>query len=222
MKSSHVQFSDSLDGRLRVGVVLLKRVVNGPTTSALRERIEATTAEFRHTIGSRALTELEPVKRTRRLYHALGADPTKDRPASERLLRRVVREQPFPEVNQLVDALNLVSLSLQCPVGAYDWDQLAPPVLVRIGRPDETFIVGAGRRVRAGGRMVLVDGDGLFGSPSQDSSRAAIEPGTVRALVVTWFPADVSNAEIENATAEVIHAAETYCEAAADESGILG
>ena len=128
----------------------------------------------------------------------------------------------LPTVNQLVDAMNLVSLTVQSPLGIYDWDQVAPPVLVRIGRPEETFTSISGKLFRAGGRLVLVDGDDVFGSPSQDAERTRVHEGTVRALAIVWAPAGVSNDWLESVLKEVSQTAEEFCDASVAESGILG
>ena len=221
MQLSKLQRSDSLEGIARIGAVFLQNVSNGPTSSALLRRRKDMATEMKMTIGERPLSELEPVRQTRKLYHALGIDPTKDRPSSERLLKRVVQGRELPTVNQLVDAVNLVSLTVQCPLGIYDWDRLAPPVLVRIGRPEETFTSISGKLFRAGGRIVLVDGNDVFGSPSQDATRTRVHEGTVRAMAIVWAPAGVSNDWLESVLKEVSQTAREFCDASVAESGIL-
>ncbi len=221
MRLSQLQRSDSLEGIARVGAIFLQQVTNGPTSSALLRRRNDMATEMKMTIGERPLSELQPVRQTRKLYHALGIDPTKDRPSSERLLRRVVQGRELPTVNQLVDAMNLVSLTVQSPLGVYDWDRLVPPVLVRIGRPEETFTSISGKQFHAGGRIVLVDGDDVFGSPSQDAARTRVQEGTVRALAIVWAPAGVSNDWLESVLKEVGQTAEEFCDANVAESGIL-
>lgn len=222
MHLNKLQRSDSLEGIARLGAVFFQHVSNGPTSNDLLRRRNDMATEIRMTIGERPLSELEPVRQTRKLYHALGIDPTKDRPSSERLLKRVVQGRELPTVNQLVDAVNLVSLTVQTPLGVYDWDKIAPPVLVRIGRPDESFTTIGGKRFQAGGRIVLVDGESVFGSPSRDSERSKVGEGTVRALSIVWAPAGVSNDWLESVLKEVIQAAKDFCGARVAQSGILG
>ncbi len=178
-------------------------------------------SEIAHSIEGRVISSLEGVQLNRKLYHALGIDPTKDRPASERLLRRVVQKRPFPKVNQLVDAINLASLSLQCPFGVYDWDKVSPPVLMRVGRPDESYVAIGGKVYKVEGRLVLVDGESLFGNPGRDAQRTKVDEGTVRALVVAWFPAEVSNERMEAVLREIIDTTAEFCDAAPDAWGIL-
>ena len=221
MRLNKLQRSDSLEGIARIGAVFVQHVTNGPTSPALIQRRNDLATEMKMTIGDRRLSELEPVQQTRTLYHALGVDPTKDRPSSERLLKRVIQGRELPTVNQMVDAVNLVSLALQFPMGVYDWDKIVPPVLVRIGRPDESFTTIGGHLFQAGGRIVLVDGQDIFGSPSQDSEHTKVEEGTVRAMVIVWASAGVSNDSMENTLKEVTQAAQEFCDASVEEWGIL-
>jgi DNA/RNA-binding domain of Phe-tRNA-synthetase-like protein len=221
MELRQIQISDSLEGVARIGAVFFRELANGPVSSELRKRIDELAAELRQTIGGRPLAEIESIERNRKLYHRLGVDPTKERPSPERLLRRVLAHRPLPKVNRLVDAVNLASLSTQWPLGVYDWDKIVPPVLVRIGRPDDSYLTVSNRVVDLEGRLVLVDGEGLFGNPSRDSLRTLVTLGTVRALVIAWSPADAPNRALEGVLQEVIDLAGEFCQAKVAEWGIV-
>jgi DNA/RNA-binding domain of Phe-tRNA-synthetase-like protein len=222
MELKHVQLSESLADIARIGVVFFRQVSNGAVSATLRKRIESLSAELRQSIGNRTVSDLEAVKRTRKLYHLLGVDPTKDRPASERLLRRVVQNRQLPKLNKLVDSVNLVSLSVQRPLGVYDWDKIVPPVLVRVGRPDESYLGIANEAIGLEGRLVLVDGEGLFGNPSHDSARTQVTLGTVRAMVVAWATADTPKSQLEAVLGEITSVVKEFCDARVGESGVLG
>ena len=64
--------------------------------------------------------DVGPVDRARELYRRFGTDPTKMRPSSEALLRRMKKGEPMPRINSLVDVANALSVQLQVPVGLYD------------------------------------------------------------------------------------------------------
>ena len=127
----------------------------------------------------------------RSMYRAVGIDPTRRRPSSEALLRRVQRGEPLPRINSLVDISNWCSLEFQLPYGLYDLDQVTPPIALRLGRDGEQY---AGIRkdvVHVGGRLTLADAQGPFGNPSSDSARTMVVPGATRVLVVVFAPAAV-------------------------------
>ncbi len=216
-----IQLSPSLDEILRVGVVFLNSLVVRENSPQVRKPIEAFAEELRRTIGDRAPSELETVARSRRLYKSIGLDPTKDRPSSEKLLRRVLQGRPLPVVNDFVDSMNLISLRFQFPLGFYDWDRIAPPVLIRMGRPDESYRGIGGEMVSLQGKLVLVDGEGPFGNPTRDSERTCILPRTVRALVVAFAPRDTARAAFDEAIHEIVVAAEHHCGARASAAGLV-
>jgi DNA/RNA-binding domain of Phe-tRNA-synthetase-like protein len=129
--------------------------------------------------------DLEPARAP---YRRFGLDPTRHRPSSEALLRRVRRGDPLPRVNSLVDVANVVSLRLQVPVGLYDLGQVEGRLTVRLGREGEDY---AGIRrdvVNVAGRVCVADARGPCGNPSADSSRTMITTATQRAAWIFFLP----------------------------------
>ena len=124
-------------------------------------------------------------------------DPTKTRPSSEALLRRLRKGDALPRINSLVDVINWCSVESQLPFGLYDLDQITlendtAGVTLRLGRPGEEY---AGIRkdvVHLGGRLVLADANGPFGNPTSDSTRTMVTVQTTRALVVIFAPTGVA------------------------------
>jgi len=124
----------------------------------------------------------------RRMYSRVGLDPTKTRPSSEALLRRVRRGESLPRINSLVDVCNWCSLEFQLPYGLYDLDHVEGPIELRLGRPGEEYAGIRKERVHIAGRLTLADDRGPFGNPSSDSARTMVTKATVRALVVIFAP----------------------------------
>jgi DNA/RNA-binding domain of Phe-tRNA-synthetase-like protein len=122
------------------------------------------------------------------MYRRFGVDPTRTRPSSEALLRRVRKGDPLPRVNTLVDIGNWCSLETQLPFGIYDLAAIHGPVTLRVGTPGEEY---AGIRkdvVHVAGRLTLADDEGPFGNPSSDSARTMVTAQTRRALIVIFTP----------------------------------
>jgi len=76
-------------------------------------------------IKSRFLEQL-PVgySESRKLYRIFKIDPTKYRPSSEALWRRIKKGLPFPNINPYVDMINYLSLKHQISYGLYDADKI--------------------------------------------------------------------------------------------------
>ena len=73
------------------------------------------------------------------MYKRVGLDPTKRRPSSEALLRRVRKGDPLPRINSMVDVCNWCSLEFQLPYGLYDAAQIEGDVVLRLGREGESY-----------------------------------------------------------------------------------
>jgi DNA/RNA-binding domain of Phe-tRNA-synthetase-like protein len=124
----------------------------------------------------------------RQLYRRFGTDPTRMRPSSEALLRRVRRGHPLPRINSLVDVANVMSLRLQIPVGLYDLDRVEGQLMIRLGAQGEGYTGIGKERVNVEGRLCVADAAGPCGNPSADSARTQITTQTERAAWVYFLP----------------------------------
>jgi DNA/RNA-binding domain of Phe-tRNA-synthetase-like protein len=134
-----------------------------------------------------------PVETTavRTMYKRVGIDPTKTRPSSEALLRRVRKGDTLPRINSMVDVCNWCSFEFQLPYGLYDAAQIQGDVTLRIGREGESYPGIRKDDVHVGGRIALVDTRGPFGNPTSDSDRTMVTTATTRALLVVFAPREV-------------------------------
>jgi DNA/RNA-binding domain of Phe-tRNA-synthetase-like protein len=127
----------------------------------------------------------------RRMYRRTGIDPTKRRPSSEALLRRVRKGEALPRINSLVDICNWCSLEFQLPYGLYDLDRIEGDVMLRLGAEGESYAGIRKDEVHVAGRIALADARGPFGNPSSDSARTMVTAGATRALMIVFAPAEV-------------------------------
>lgn len=124
----------------------------------------------------------------RAMYRRVGLDPTRRRPSSEALLRRVTKGERLPRVNSLVDICNWCSLELQLPYGVYDRERIDGDVVLRLGGEGEEYPGIRKDVVHVGGRLTLADRLGPFGNPSSDSIRTMVTTGTTRVMAVIFAP----------------------------------
>jgi DNA/RNA-binding domain of Phe-tRNA-synthetase-like protein len=140
--------------------------------------------------------------RARALYRQFGIDPTRVRPSSEALLRRLKKGEPLPRINSLVDVANALSVQLQVPVGLYDLEKIhGEELVVRLGKDGETYTGIGKERVNVTGRICVADAEGPCGNPSADSARTMITTATERAAWIYFLP--VTEEEVDR-TAELI------------------
>jgi DNA/RNA-binding domain of Phe-tRNA-synthetase-like protein len=191
-----LSLAPQVTGRVVLGALALEGVTVKAADESLAEAVEAYGRELRQRYGQARSAELPGAHDARELYKALGLDPTKTRPSSEALARRVLKGEPLYRINTLVDALNLCSLRAQLPFGLDDLAQVAPPVVLRVGAPGEAYEGIRKGEVHVEGRPVLADARGPFGNPSSDSARTMITEGTRSALVPAYAPAGYSRARL--------------------------
>jgi DNA/RNA-binding domain of Phe-tRNA-synthetase-like protein len=155
-------------------------------------------------------SEIEAV---RTMYKRVGIDPTKRRPSSEALLRRVRKGEGLPRINSMVDVCNWCSLEFQLPYGLYDADHIEGDVLLRIGAEGESYAGIRKDEVHVGGRITLADRRGPFGNPTSDSARTMVTPSTQRALVVVYAPLVVSDMHLQRVLATTAERFHEFCHA---------
>ncbi|HSL19958.1 MAG TPA: phenylalanine--tRNA ligase beta subunit-related protein [Vicinamibacterales bacterium] len=166
----------------------------------------------------RGTADVEPhMAATRSMYRKVGIDPTKTRPSSEALLRRIKKGEGLPRINTLVDICNWCSAEFQLPYGLYDRERILGNVQFRLGDDGEEYRGIRKDTVHVAGRPTLADSSGAFGNPTSDSARTMVTPSTTQALVVVFVPREVPRTAIErviDATAEralrFAHGAEVF------------
>lgn len=185
----------AIASNISVGSFVVESISSGERPASLDEELATLEERYRsqwETPGD----ALEALKPARRLYHAFGIDPSKTRPSSEALLRRVLKSKDLYRVNAVVDAANLASLSFLLPVGLYDLKKIQPPVTLRAGGDDESFDGIRKDRVNLRGRPTLVDEVGPFGNPTSDSLRTSITSETESIWFVIFAPGDYPQAKL--------------------------
>lgn len=140
------------------------------------------------------LPDRPAVAAMRKLFRAAGCDPTRYRPSSEALLRRILKGESLPAIHPLVDLNNCLSVALALPCCIVAEGSFAPPVTLRAGLPGESYESLRGP-FNLEGKPLLADSQGPFGTPITDSQRVKVTDGTRRAWLVAYLPAGVVTPE---------------------------
>lgn len=181
------RMSDSLASIVRPGVLWL----NDAAVVGRDARLDPVLASAEAVVRSWPEPASEAAA-VRAMYKRVGLDPTKTRPSSEALLRRVRKGDALPRINAMVDVCNWCSLEFQLPYGLYDLAHVEGDVELRLGREGESYAGIRKDDVHVAGRITLVDARGPFGNPTSDSARTMVTTATTRALVVVFAPREVT------------------------------
>ena len=195
--SMRFTLAPELSSIVRPGVLWL----DGATVTERDARLNAPLATAEAAVRTHPPAEMTAV---RTMYKRVGLDPTKTRPSSEALLRRVRKGDSLPRINSMVDVCNWCSLEFQLPYGLYDAAHIDGDVELRIGRPGESYPGIRKDDVHVDGRIALADRIGPFGNPTSDSARTMVTTATTQAMLVVFAPREVDRSRLDtilNATA---------------------
>ncbi len=203
-----LRISDEVASRfpgLRARLFEVRGVRVDPANDALESFKEEVYARIRSAYTAESVKDDPVLRAYRDFYWDLGIDPTKTRPASEALIRRIVSGKGLPRVNTLVDSYNLASALSRVPLAAFDLDKLAGDALsVRFSRQGELFL-GIGMdspRILSGKEVVVEDGAGLIAIyPYRDAERTKVTESTRNVLVMVCGAPGVPEDALEEAEA---------------------
>ena len=195
-----------------VGACVEADVVNTPYCEGLWEEIRALGEQYKATLTIESLKEMSGIAATRRVYKACGKDPSRYRPASEQLIRRMLQGKELYQIDTLVDLINLASIRFGYSIGGFDASKFVGDTLtLGIGRAGEPY-EGIGRgMLNIEGLPVYRDAVGGVGTPTSDNERTKITIDT-RHLVVLINGYD-GNEEQVRANAEfILDLVRRYCQ----------
>lgn len=159
--------------------------VQAPASPAgLVEELRACERHILNLPEPRAVLESPQILATRAGYKALGKDPARYRGSAEALLRRIIAGKGLPQINTVVDIINVVSIESRLPIGLYDLAHVSGDIVFRAGRAGETY-KGIGKYdLNLEGLPVFCDAVGPHGSPTSDSERTMVTGETTHVLAI--------------------------------------
>jgi DNA/RNA-binding domain of Phe-tRNA-synthetase-like protein len=168
-----------------IGAAVEAQVVNSDYCQPLWDEIHALEDKFRKELTTESLKQLPGIAATRRVYKACGKDPSRYRPASEQLIRRMLQGKELYQIDTLVDLVNLASIAFGYSIGGFDADKFVGDTLtLGIGREGEPY-EGIGRGIiNIAGLPVYRDAEGGVGTPTSDNERTKMTLGTTHLVVL--------------------------------------
>ena len=204
---------DALRGVVSIGMIEASEARQGALSAEFNAERDRLAERLTGLYSGKQPADIPGVAETRAMFHQLDLDPTKHRPSSEALLRRVLQGKGMPSVSAAVDVCNLCSLEHQIPLGLYDRDAVRGGLVVRVGREGEGYPGIRKQRVSLEGRLLLADDEGPFGAPTSDSVRTAMTPETRNLLVVLFCPVERAAANLSVALEHLADRLTKYCSA---------
>lgn len=168
-----------------VGAALEAEIVNTPYSAPLWDEIHAFQKNYCSRFTTESIKEMPAIQATRAAYKKCGKDPSRYRPSSEALVRRMLKGQDLYQIDTVVDLINLASIAYGYSIGGFDADKIAGDTLtLGIGKADEPY-EGIGRgALNIEGLPVYRDAEGGIGTPTSDHERTKLSCSTTRLLAL--------------------------------------
>jgi len=197
------------------GVVVAHDVNNHPSSDDLVQLLREAEDSVRGQLNIEQLAEHPRIKSWRDAYRSFGAKPSEFRSSIEALARRVLRNEPLPSINALVDIGNLVSLRHLIPAGGHAIDMLTSDIALLFATGREEFVPFGSDQMEhpLPGEIVFVEGDTVL--TRRWTWRQANHTLTRLETQAIEFNVDglppVPSSEIEQACGEIIELVERFC-----------
>ena len=133
---------------LTIGMVVARNVENTHPSKEIEELLTNAVEEMKKNfIGDKA-QEHPRIKPWRTAFSKLAISGSKFQSSIESMARRVLKGDPFPKINPLVDLYNSVSLRYLVPMGGHDLDTIEGNIFLRFAEGWEPFSpMGGGETV---------------------------------------------------------------------------
>lgn len=168
-----------------VGAAVEAWVKNSAYSQELWDEIHLLEEKFRASLTTDSLKDMPSIAATRKVYKACGKDPSRYRPASEQLIRRMLQGKELYQIDTLVDLVNLASIAYGYSIGGFDADKFVGDTLtLGVGREGEPY-EGIGRGpLNIAGLPVYRDAMGGVGTPTSDNERTKMTMETTHLVVL--------------------------------------
>jgi DNA/RNA-binding domain of Phe-tRNA-synthetase-like protein len=171
----------------KVGIILYNHIVVDDSPQMLKGRLQLFQESIYFDFQETAIADIPELAEWRRTFKTIGTDPSRYRPSSESLYRRIQKKNFIPTIHSAADVNNFFSLYYKIPIGIYDLDKLEGPVTIDIGTDQDEYIAINGRTVNFSHKLVSKDIHGPFGSPIVDSQRTAVTKDTKNAVQIVYL-----------------------------------
>ena len=195
-----------------VGACVEANVVNTPYCQELWDEIHALGEKYKETLTTESLKEMSGIAATRKVYRVCGKDPSRYRPASEALIRRMLQGKELYQRDTLVDLVNLASIAYGYSIGGFDADKFEGNTLtLGVGKAGEPY-EGIGRgMINIEGLPVYRDKIGGVGTPTSDNERTKMNIDTTH-LVVLINGYDGDEQHVRENAEYIIQLLKKYCQ----------
>ncbi|GBE54146.1 MAG TPA: hypothetical protein ENH28_03240 [Euryarchaeota archaeon] len=208
-----MHYHNNLDTELDIKVV--EAEINGvkvqPPGDEFRRFRTEKFEEIRKKYDISTIKDHPVIRAYRDFYWRIGIDPTKIRPSSEALLRRVLKGRSIPEINNVVASYNLTSILTLISIGAYNRKKLKGEISMRRSM-GENFTGIGGKRLVTRGEIVVSDEEKIINIfPYRDAEATKITDDTEDVLFIFSGVKGIEMSYLEKASEKTLEIVRRFC-----------
>ncbi len=190
---------DAIRTRFELYIGLAEIADVSPGTGSIETEISAVEAALRAQYEPSALKDIRTLRLQRDFFWHMGIDPTKVRPASEALLRRILTGRGLPRISPIVDAYNLASVQTLLTFSVFDLRRIVPPLMLRFAHAGEMVrLIGDRLKSLKGKEIVLCDSEKILSVYVHgDTEQTKVTASTKDLLLVAYGIPGISKSELD-------------------------
>ena len=149
-----------------------------------------------------------------RLHEKVNVPRRKNIPASENLIKLLVKHQDLYRINKAVDIYNIISLESKLALGAHDTDLIDGNIHLRITDGSESFVPlgGTGKPVKAGEYSYIDDaGDILCWLEIRQSEKDKVTDNTRNLFYIIQGNEKTPDELLQHTAEEIIDLTTRFC-----------
>ncbi|OIO13525.1 lysine--tRNA ligase [Candidatus Gottesmanbacteria bacterium CG11_big_fil_rev_8_21_14_0_20_37_11] len=192
---------------INVGIAIIKEVVITKDNVNIAREIDEFSSSITN-LDVQQIGEYKEISSYRRIYKETGVDWHKRRSSPEALLRRIAQGKGVARVNSIVDAYNLIVMKYRVSAGAFNFDEIKFPTILRFAHLDDKIhMIGEDKPTTYNeGEIAYFDQiDGYnIDFNYRDSVRTSVDENSRNLWINTEGVYDITREQIENTLEKTI------------------
>ena len=207
-----------------IGIALIR----GTNITKISRELEKEKREFLASfkgLTTEKINTFPEVVSYRKLYRDMGVDWHSRRPSPEALLRRIAQGKGLYTTNTCVDAYNLIVMKNLVSVGAFDFDAVKFPTVLRFAKKGDTILLLGDREptMYSAKELAYYDREGGYNIDFnyRDAQRTMVTEKTKNIWINVDAVYDISASQVEKTLKESVDIIIKYCGGTLDVFGIV-
>lgn len=199
----------------KIGVLICRNLDNLTSNKEVFKKLLQMEDEVRNKYQLEEIIKLPKINDWREAYRIFGMPPSSFRPSVESLLRRILQNKQLPNINNIVNIYNLISIKYLLPIGGPDLSQVAGDIKLTQAHGVERFMMLGSKdfEVVKNGEIIYVDNEEVLCRAwnYRESEKTKITTNTKNVLLLLEGLDNTLESEIQDAMIELRTLLNQYC-----------